>query len=83
MRLRVLLFATYRDIVGAGDIPWTSREGLTLGGLVEELLARYPRLGAHRGSMLLAVNESFADPAAVLRDGDEVALLPPVSGGAP
>ncbi len=81
MRLRVHLFATFREIVGSAEIPWTAREGATLASLVDEILATYPRLAGHRGSMLLAVNESFATPDAILHDGDEVALLPPVSGG--
>ncbi|HII40954.1 MAG TPA: MoaD/ThiS family protein, partial [Thermoplasmata archaeon] len=45
-------------------------------------LRAYPRLAPHRKTLKVAVNQAFADPGVVLRDGDEVALLPPVSGGA-
>ena len=82
MRLRVHLFATYREIVGAEDVAWTAEPGTTLGDFLDAFLRSHPRLAPHRDSMMLAVNLTFADPSAVLRDGDEVALLPPVSGGA-
>jgi len=81
VRVRIRLFATYREIVGRGDAHWAGTEGATLGDLLADLLARYPGLAGHRGSMLLAVNHEFADPSTVLRDGDEIAILPPVSGG--
>lgn len=82
MRLRVRLFATYREIVGSKDLAWTGREGERLDEFLKSFLAEYPRLAAHRDTMLLAVNHEFASADAVLHDGDEVALLPPVSGGA-
>ena len=82
MRLRVKLFATYREIVGVKDVAWTAEPGTTLGEFLDAFLGRHPRLATHRDTMMLAVNQAFADPAQVLRDGDEIALLPPVSGGA-
>lgn len=50
---------------------------------MDGVLAKYPRLAGHRGTMLLAVNHAFAGADRVLKEGDEVALLPPVSGGVP
>lgn len=82
MRVQVRLFATYRDIVGEGQLAWSIRDGATVGQLVEAVLAKYPRLLVHEDSMLLAVNQEVVGLSAVLREGDEVALLPPVSGGA-
>lgn len=81
MRLRVKLFATYREIVGARDLVWTAKEGARLGDFLASFFVTYPRLAPHRNTMLLALNEAFASPDAILHDGDEVALLPPVSGG--
>ncbi len=81
MRVRILLFASYREIVGGEEIPWIADEGATLGDLVAELIDKYPRLEPHRKAMLLAVNEEFAEASARLKEGDEVALMPPVSGG--
>jgi len=81
MQVQVRLFATYREIVGAGQLAWTVRDGTTVGQLVEAVLAKYPRLVGHENSMLLAVNHEVVRPNVVLQEGDEVALLPPVSGG--
>ncbi len=82
MRLRIRLFATYREIVGAKDVAWAADPGTTLGEFLEAFLRGHPRLAPHRDTMMLAVNQAFATPSTVLRDGDEIALLPPVSGGA-
>jgi len=81
MRVRVLLFATYREIVGTKELPWTADAGTTLAQFLDAFLAAHPRLAPHRGSMMVAVNLSVAEPSALLHEGDEVALLPPVSGG--
>lgn len=81
MRVRVLLFATYREIVGEKELPWTVAAGSTLGQFLDAFLRAHPRLVPHRGSMMVAVNLSVAEPSAILHEGDEVALLPPVSGG--
>ena len=82
VRVQVRLFATYREIVGAAQLTWSAKEGTTAGGLVDQVLAKYPRLGGHRETMLVAVNQSFASSEVTLHEGDEVALMPPVSGGA-
>ena len=81
MRIRLRLFATYREIVGSRDLTWSARDGITVRQLVDGVVAKYPKLAGHRGSMLLAVNEDLSTADRVLKDGDEVALLPPVSGG--
>jgi molybdopterin converting factor subunit 1 len=83
MEVRVLLFATYREIVGRHEVTWPIRPGDTIGTVVDGLVARHPRLRAFRGTMLLALNEEFARSDTAVRDGDEVALMPPVSGGRP
>ena len=83
MRVRVKLFATYREVVGAKDLVRSVREGAVLSDLLDGLLQEYPRLAGHRETMLLAVNREFAGPTQRLRDGDEVAVMPPVSGGRP
>ena len=81
MQIHVKLFATYREIVGSGALTWSAPGRLTLHELVDGLMAKYPRLSRHRDTMLLAVNHDFASADRILREGDEVALLPPVSGG--
>ncbi len=82
MRLRVLLFSTFREIVGLDEVPWTADPGATVASFQDAFLRAHPKLAAHRGSMMVAVNAEYAEPTTRLRDGDEVALLPPVSGGA-
>src|SRR5256885_17229884 len=83
MQIQVRLFATYREIVGSRGLTWSARDGLTLQELVDGVVAKYPRLAGHRDTMLLAVNHDFAPSDRILQEGDEVALLPPASGGAP
>lgn len=83
MRVRVKLFATYREIAGTKEITWSVAGRATLEELLDGLLSKYPRLAGHRDTMLLAVNHEFADPSTALHEGDEVAIMPPVSGGGP
>jgi molybdopterin converting factor small subunit len=77
--VRVRLFAAYREAAGAGEIELPLTPGLTVGQLWGRLLARHPDLGQWAPSA--AVNRSYAALTAPLADGDEVAFLPPVSGG--
>ena len=81
MRIRVLLFGQLKDIVGRQE----DLLELTPGSKVETVVARYssefPRFGSLAGSIACSVNQEYASGSAVLRDGDEVGLLPPVSGG--
>jgi molybdopterin converting factor subunit 1 len=82
MRIRVRFFAGTRDAVGAPsldvDVPDTAR----VGDLWSILAQRHPRLAAYKGSALLALDGTFAPPMTPLRAGCEVAIMPPVSGGA-
>ena len=82
MRVRVFFFGQLRDIVGqAEDVA-----ELSDGARVEDLFTRYgnrfPQLAAFRSSVVASVNQEFAEWRATLSSGDEVAFLPPVSGGA-
>ena len=55
--------------------------GSTLGALVEQVQRRFPRLATMQKAMLMAVGLEYQDRNYVLREGDEVALFPPVQGG--
>lgn len=77
----VRFFAGHRDIVGKATAQYTLAEGATAGQLWEQLVAEYPRLAGYTGRLLFAVNQQFGQPTTVLADGDEVAFIPPVSGG--
>ncbi len=83
MQVTVKFFATYREIVGRRELKVELEDGATVRDLRGVIYAEHPRLKRFEETMLLAVNQEFADPGARLRDGDEVALLPPVSGGVP
>jgi len=80
MRVRVLLFGMLKDYAGkSGD--WLD---LPEGAVVRDVLAHYsevPRMKDVMGSLAVAVNREYAGPETVLKAGDEVGLLPPVSGG--
>ncbi len=81
MRVRVLFFGQLKDITGNAEEEVQVSEGTTLGDLFEECARRYPKLGAMRASIVFARNQEFARAGQSLADGDEVAFLPPVSGG--
>ena len=81
MRIEVLLFASAREAVGETRTTIEAPEGAAVGSVLELLLERHPALAPARGSLRFAVNEDFVGPDHVLRSGDRLALLPPVSGG--
>jgi molybdopterin converting factor subunit 1 len=81
MRVHVLFFASYRDLVGTGELTVSLPTGTDVLGLVAEIrgrggaFARLPRFPA------VAVNQEYASEDRPLVDGDEVAFIPPVAGG--
>lgn len=81
MRVRVLFFGRLKDIVGKAE----EQAELSEGARVEDLFQRYgqsfPELSKFRPSVVASVNQEFAEWGARLASGDEVAFLPPVSGG--
>jgi molybdopterin converting factor subunit 1 len=81
MEVIVRYFASHRDITGRAEERVDLTAGATVGALWEHLVAQYPRLGGYRGRLLYAVNQEFGALTTELCDGDEVAFIPPVSGG--
>ena len=81
MRVTVRLFARLRDIVGTSELERDVPDGLTAGGLWDLLATEQPELERYRDAVSTAVNEEYDKMDRGLRDGDEVAFLPPVSGG--
>lgn len=82
MKVTVRFFATYRDVAGKPQIEMELDDGASLGDLLERLYDTYPPLKKWSESIICSVNRKYADDDRVLEPGDEVALLPPVSGGA-
>ncbi len=80
MRVKCLFFAAYRELFGAEEIELELPEGSTLGALVEDVRARAGAAALPR-QLVAAVNREYASVDTVLRDGDEVAFIPPVAGG--
>lgn len=81
MRLTLRFFARLRDIVGSSELQRTVPDSITAQGVWEMLAAEYPELARYSGIVSCAVNEEYSPLSAALNDGDEVAFLPPVSGG--
>jgi molybdopterin synthase catalytic subunit len=82
MRVRVLFFGQLREIVGRGEEEADVSEGARVEDLFERYGRRFPGLCQFRASAVASVNQEFAEWRAPLANGDEVAFLPPVSGGA-
>ena len=81
MRIRVRLFAIQRELAGARDVPIELGEGATVEDAWAAVVTRFPLLAPGRPSVRFARNGDYAEPTTVLGDGDEVAFIPPVSGG--
>lgn len=81
MRIKVLFFGFTHDLTGLREEQIELGDGENLQGLRRLYEGRFPRLGELSGSLLFAVNQQIAGPLAVLHEGDEVAFMPPVSGG--
>lgn len=81
MKVKVLLFASCRDIVGRREMDLETAEGSTADDVLDRLCGEHPALANLRGRMALSVNEEYASPEIVLGPGDVLALIPPVSGG--
>jgi molybdopterin synthase catalytic subunit len=81
MRVRIRLFAIQRELVGAREIPLELPDGATVADAWDDLVARHPALAPGRDSVRFAVNAAYAGSTTMLADGDELAMIPPVSGG--
>ncbi len=77
----VLLFAAAREAAGRGRLEVPYREGLTAADVWKNLESESPALAPLAGSVSVAVNHRFVPRDTVLAAGDELAFLPPVSGG--
>jgi molybdopterin converting factor subunit 1 len=81
MNVRLLYFAVLRDITGRSESTVSLREGTRATDVWRSLREQYAQLADYRQPPMIAVNESYATPDTVLRDGDELAFIPPVAGG--
>ncbi len=81
VRIRVRLFAIQRELAGTREVALELADGADVGSAWDALVVRHPVLAPGRDSVRFARNGAYADPETVLSDGDELAVIPPVSGG--
>jgi molybdopterin synthase catalytic subunit/molybdopterin converting factor small subunit len=81
MRIRVLLFGQLKDIIGRQEDSLELEQGARLSAVTSYYAERFPKFQPIAASIACSLNQEYAAGSAALRDGDEVGLLPPVSGG--
>ena len=81
VRIRTLFFASYKVLLGTGELQVDLPEGSVVSDLVSALRSRGGAFTVLPAAPAVAVNLTYSDPTSLLRDGDEVALIPPVAGG--
>jgi molybdopterin converting factor subunit 1 len=81
MRVTIRLFARLRDLAGSGELIRDVASPATVGTVWSTLVREMPALRDYERTMSVAVNADYARMSAAVHDGDEVAFLPPVSGG--
>ena len=79
MVVRILFFGGTADAAGSQEAKMELDGGSSVGDVVDRLLNQYPQLSNRK--LLSAINEEYSDSNAVLKDGDELAIFTPVSGG--
>jgi molybdopterin converting factor subunit 1 len=82
MRVTIRLFARLRELIGSGEMIREAPSGATIRTVWNGLVAEYPSIAPYSESMSCAINAEYARMTTPVSDGDEVAFLPPVSGGA-
>jgi len=83
IRVRLRFFAALRERAGASERVRDLAGSQTVGALWEDLRRENSALADFRGSVAFAVNQEYVDSKTTLQDNDEVAFIPPVSGGTP
>tara|TARA_B100001146_G_C16160303_1_gene425331 strand:- start:266 stop:538 length:273 start_codon:yes stop_codon:yes gene_type:complete len=81
MELDVRLFALYRERAGKNIVTVAMADGATVSDLTDEVRRQIPNLAPPEVKIVVAVNTDYADSEVVLQPGDDVCLIPPVSGG--
>ena len=81
MQVRVRLFATLKDLTGKAEVELELPPTGRVADLLAEFFEQYPRTKDYKRALLVAVNRDYAEQETPLKEGDEIALFPPVSGG--
>jgi molybdopterin converting factor subunit 1 len=80
MTLEILAFGIAKEIMGGKSVPTELAEGITIRQVRQQLEDQYPQL-KKLASYMIAVNDEYAEDEQILKTGDEIAIIPPVSGG--
>ncbi len=81
MRIKAKFLARYRQLADTKEAELEAKTGTTVAGFKGLIKEHFPQLRNLENNLVIAVNSEFADNNQVLQEGDEVALLPPLSGG--
>lgn len=81
LKVKLKFFALFRELAGLREIDKDVKKGSRVDDLLQELLEEYPALKKYKDEILVSVNKNYASEDTELKEGDEVAILPPVGGG--
>ncbi len=81
MSIRILFFASLADITGMREANLNSADFSNANSVFDKFAVDFPSLEKYRSSVLIAKNSEFTGPDSPVKDGDEIAFFPPVSGG--
>lgn len=81
LTVNVKLFAAYQEVCGVPELVLEFPTGTTVAGVRDRLISQHPELSRWRDITRFGINLEFVEPERTLQNGDEVVLIPPVSGG--
>ena len=81
IQITVKLFAIFQEVLATDELQINLESGTSVSTIFDRLVSNHPHLEKWRSLTRYAVNLNFVDPQTILKNGDEVALIPPVSGG--
>ena len=81
MKVRLLFFAVLRDITGKSEAELSLPDGARAADVWQSMRQQYADLAGYATPPMIAINEDYATAETLLRDGDELAFIPPVAGG--
>jgi MoaD family protein len=81
MKVRVQFFSQLRDLAGVSELDVDLAEEATVADLLEKIYERTPTLRAHDKTTLVGAGVEFVDRKYVIKQGDEISIMPPVQGG--